>query len=307
MIHAKLISTMSLTSGQISVLREGRIRAAYAESPLVSSDDVWPASLRMEIYRLPAMSTAPASGLQHGLMVNLGHPTAVEWGEYTPRKTTMFPTGGFCLGSPSEDIPAFRWSRPLIHAVVHFSPELFPDGHKRFRLHAEMAATDMEVLRMVRYMQAELQRGAPNGLLFGESLAHGLAVYLHSRYGTSPASARTGGLGSRRRRVVLDYLHAHCTGPLTLGALASEAGLSLFHFARSFRQEFGVPPHQFLQELRIERGKHLLSRSSYGHAEISRMLGFSSPSHFTRVFRKVAGVTPAAFRNQMRGGCDRVR
>ncbi len=283
-------------SDQIQVLRNGRLASAYPLIPVASSLDIWPHSLLLEVYRLPPMTTAHAIGIAHGLIVNLGSAAHVGWGFRTPDRLITFPPGGLCLGSPGEAIPAFRWSQPLSNAVVYLSPELFGHHAGPLRLSAEMASTDPLILKLVRLMKAELELGAPQGPGYGEALGHDLAVYLQQRYSAQPPGAAKGGLGPHRRNLVLEYMHAFIARPITLSELAALAGLTVFHFSRAFKRDFGVAPHQFLMNLRVEQAKYLLWTSSSDQAEIGRRLGFAGASHLGRIFRRATGLTPGAFR-----------
>ena len=74
------------------------------------------------------------------------------------------------------------------------------------------------------------------------------------------------------------------------------AGMSLFHFSRSFKQSTGLPPHQYILRRRIEHAKSLLKTNELGIAEIGQRLGFSDQSHFKMIFRKFVGATPLASR-----------
>jgi AraC family transcriptional regulator len=71
---------------------------------------------------------------------------------------------------------------------------------------------------------------------------------------------------------------------------------SRFHFARLFRCRTGEPPHRFVIRRRIARASEFLARSELTIAEISRRVGFRTPSHFTTTFRRVSGVTPSGYR-----------
>lgn len=84
--------------------------------------------------------------------------------------------------------------------------------------------------------------------------------------------------------------------PLTLEDLAEMAGLSPFHFARVFRAVAGVPPVEFQTTLRFERAKSLLLRSPASVTEICYEVGYGSLGTFSRRFKQMVGVTPAAFR-----------
>ena len=74
------------------------------------------------------------------------------------------------------------------------------------------------------------------------------------------------------------------------------AGLSDSHFAHSFRASTGLPPHQFIRAMRIERAQQLLRETEQSIAAIAIDCGFKDASHFARVFKTTAGVSPKRFR-----------
>src|SRR5436309_5123574 len=78
--------------------------------------------------------------------------------------------------------------------------------------------------------------------------------------------------------------------------LARVSGTSEAHFARSFKEAFGVPPHRYLLTRRIERAKALLRDSDAPIIEIAFQTGWNSLGTFGRVFRDVTGVSPSELR-----------
>ena len=78
--------------------------------------------------------------------------------------------------------------------------------------------------------------------------------------------------------------------------LASVSGVSEAHFARSFKQAFGVPPHRYLLTRRIERATALLRESDLSITEIAFETGWRSLGTFGRIFRDVTGETPSGVR-----------
>lgn len=102
----------------------------------------------------------------------------------------------------------------------------------------------------------------------------------------------------RARREVLrarDHLHAHLEERVTLSELARVAGLSPYHLARLFTDAFGLPPHKYLEGLRVRLAQRLLAE---GRPPVDAALaaGFSSQSHLNRSFKRILGVTPTAYR-----------
>lgn len=91
--------------------------------------------------------------------------------------------------------------------------------------------------------------------------------------------------------------------------LASVSGVSEAHFARSFKQAFGVPPHRYLLTRRIERAIALLRESDLPITEIAFRTGWESLGTFGRTFRDITGESPSANRARGRSevhGLDRV-
>ena len=78
--------------------------------------------------------------------------------------------------------------------------------------------------------------------------------------------------------------------------LARVSGVSEAHFARSFKDAFGVPPHRYLLTLRIERAVALLRDTDLPVTEIAFQTGWGSLGTFGRTFRDVTGATPGAVR-----------
>ena len=91
--------------------------------------------------------------------------------------------------------------------------------------------------------------------------------------------------------------------------LASVSGVSDAHFARSFKQAFGVPPHRYLLTRRIERATTLLRDTELAVTDIAFQTGWQSLGTFGRIFRDITGESPSTMRKRMRAaasGLDRV-
>jgi transcriptional regulator GlxA family with amidase domain len=82
--------------------------------------------------------------------------------------------------------------------------------------------------------------------------------------------------------------------------LAKVSGVSEAHFARSFRDAFGVPPHRYLLTRRIERAKALLRDTDRAIVDIAFETGWNSLGTFGRVFRDITGESPSALRSRER-------
>jgi AraC-like DNA-binding protein len=105
-----------------------------------------------------------------------------------------------------------------------------------------------------------------------------------------------GGLPPRALRRVREYIDLHIEDSIGLKDLADVAGLSMFHFARAFKQSLDVTPNCYLFQRRVERAQKLLTESDLSLSEVAIAAGFSDQSHLTRRFREHVGTTPARFR-----------
>ena len=111
-----------------------------------------------------------------------------------------------------------------------------------------------------------------------------------------PVPQARGGLPPGAMRRVREHVETHLSESIDVAELAAIAGLSLFHFARQFKQSAGVTPHHYLIKRRVERAREMLVRTDFSLSEIAIATGFSDQSHLARHFRQVLGTTPGQFR-----------
>jgi AraC-like DNA-binding protein len=96
-----------------------------------------------------------------------------------------------------------------------------------------------------------------------------------------------------------DYLHAQLHAGPTLAELARESGLSRAHLAREFAASFGVPPHQYLMQLRFDRAKRALAAGDRV-TDVCLELGFESLGSFSTSFHRRTGLSPRAWQKRAR-------
>ncbi|WP_227872283.1 helix-turn-helix domain-containing protein [Paenibacillus albus] len=85
---------------------------------------------------------------------------------------------------------------------------------------------------------------------------------------------------------------------LTVNEMAKRANLSPSRFSAKFREQFGIPPHRYLLELRIAHAKELLVSSELRLEEIAEYCGFADIHHFTKAFKKMTGAAPGSYRKE---------
>jgi AraC family transcriptional regulator len=139
----------------------------------------------------------------------------------------------------------------------------------------------------------------PKPASYGERLATTLASHIIATY-AKPVHREMPNLGPHwtKLRRCIDLMHARLDEQLSLDQLALEAGMSKFHFAKSFREVIGIPPHQYLVKLRIEKARALLRDDRISVAEIGYRVGYTDIGQFSAQFRKAIGFSPAQYRRQ---------
>ena len=108
--------------------------------------------------------------------------------------------------------------------------------------------------------------------------------------------AKCGVHGSARVRAVRDYALDHISRPVTTEELAQALGTNRTYLCRMFREETGETVQDYVTGLKMDEAKRLLDMTSKTAAEIGSYLGYSSQSHFQRVFKKAVGMTPGEYR-----------
>lgn len=102
--------------------------------------------------------------------------------------------------------------------------------------------------------------------------------------------------GQSQIEAALLQIHAHYMEELPLEELAACCRMSLYHFIRCFKRDMGMTPHAYIQGYRIQKAKELLIQTDLPIAAIAAFVGYSDPSHFSALFRSVAGCLPRQYR-----------
>jgi AraC family transcriptional regulator len=248
--------------------------------------------------RLPALAV-PAFG------VNYGEPLKLERTLHGRRTSGSVMPGQLAILPPDADT---RWlfDRTGDVTLVYVSRELFEraveDGVDRDPRSVEIVPRflirDLVLERTAHQLLREIVTPRRHGRLAAEAIAQELAGHLiaaHSNLARLPHSQGYAMTPARLKRAQ-EFMRANLGRTLFLKEIAEASGMSLFHFARGFREATGRAPHQFLLEQRLYQARGLLHDPRLTVGDIARTVGLTH-SHFTAVFARHMGMTPTQFRS----------
>lgn len=173
---------------------------------------------------------------------------------------------------------------------------------RRVEIRNRFQVRDTQIENIGWAVKTEVEAGRPSGRLYLDSLSVSIAARLisaHSSVAREP-NHKNGGLAGRRLKQVLLYIDDNLARDISLADVASVAGLSVSHLKVLFRQAFGIPVHQYLIRRRLERAKDLLSEGKLPISQIAFETGFAHQSHLARHMRRVFGVSPRTFKENLR-------
>ena len=138
--------------------------------------------------------------------------------------------------------------------------------------------------------------------LFRHQLADLLATRILAAHTGSPTTFQPtmGGLPPKVLLRAIERLRSDSDADVSLAALASDAGLSRFHFCRAFKESTGLSPHAWLRQHRLKQAMNMLRDTDTSVVSVAAALGYASQTAFAAAFRKLTGETPSDWRRRMR-------
>jgi len=193
--------------------------------------------------------------------------------------------------APAEDAPAE--DAPAEDAPAEDAPaEDVPAYVARVDAHLLSAAC-----RFVRALETETDRRILAPLVL-EEIGYRLLTSPHAR------ALRRASQDTRDGQQILqtmEWMRTHAAEALTVPRIARQAGMSASHFAHCFTELARISPMRYLKRVRLEQAQTLLLESTARASEVAQLVGYRSPSHFTRDFKAQFGVPPSQFAREFLG------
>jgi len=138
--------------------------------------------------------------------------------------------------------------------------------------------------------------------LFRHQLVDLLATRLLAAHTSSPTTFQPamGGLSPKVLLRAIERLRSNSDADVSLDALASDAGLSRFHFCRAFKESTGLSPHAWLRQYRLEQAMNMLRNTDASIVSVAVEFGYASQTAFAAAFRRLTGEAPSDWRRRVR-------
>ena len=275
-------------------------------SLLASSDRANWSGVSLEHYRYPAYETPEYTLDTHHICIYQGTPLTYEQIVKGKLQADACIYGDMVL-YPAGLRQKLAWNKQAEIIELDIEPELLTrigqdlSASDNIELIPQYGFRDSLIQQLTLTLLSELQSGSKNNLYI-ESLHHTLCLHLLRRYTTSkPSITNDGdGLPIYLHRRLDEYIQANLSQNLTLADMAQVLNLSTSYLTRLFKQSQGISLYQYVIHCRIARAKQLLKHQQLAIAEIATQVGFADQSHFTHHFKRQVGVTPKAFRQEVR-------
>src|SRR4051812_10100640 len=212
---------------------------------------------------------------------------------------------GHVTVTPAGAARAWRRSGESIVLMAWIAPSALESQFERAtgrtsatpRPREEVGADIPHIAELARCLWQELSANRIGARLYVESLVEQLGLDLiRDHCDIEDAHAAPVTISPHKLRLAKAYIQENLSDDLSVEGIARAVGMSAFHFAHAFRAATGVPPHRYVVHRRIERAKALLRNPALSLTDIAQRVGYSSASHFSVSFRKIARLTPSDFR-----------
>jgi AraC family transcriptional regulator len=289
----------------VDFTQEQTILTVVPHPPLLTSKRLGWRGINVQSHCQPAWQSPEANYLQHVIVIvnaSKGAIQAERTIEDQRQKEQLI--DGSCVIIPANAKHRGSWDREVQFTLLNLEPIHLKQiahetvNHDHVELIPQFARLDPVISGIGSNLRGELETDGVGGRLYAESATTFLAAHLLRYYCTRPHPLKdyTGGLPRYKLREAIAYIHHHLGKEISLEAISSHLNMSQYYFCHLFKQSMGVSPYQYVLRQRIEKAKQLLKQQTLAITDVALECGFANQTHFTKHFRKLAGITPKAYR-----------
>jgi AraC family transcriptional regulator len=299
----------NLREPQVGRQAASDVALLYPEAVVASSDAFGWQNIRVVHLRHTLNELVLSPTDSHCVVLNLGTPVFLKAqfnkrefeGEVRAGEIAIIPADSSWVCKSQNSHPSTMMLLYLRPLFVRAAVTEYNGSHNGNAVTPQIGFKNKHIRHVAMSLLQELDEASVVGRLYADSLAIGLAIQMVRRYSSlQDVHIGLGGMAPHKLRkataIIDHHLNGEQEGRVPLRAVAEEVGMSYFHFSRAFKKSMGMSPTNYIAERRIERAKGLLNETQLPISEIALRSGFSSQSHFTNSFRRVAGSTPKDFR-----------
>jgi AraC family transcriptional regulator len=276
-------------------------------SCVISSDHLGWQHLRVCRYNLPSRFQLHLPPLNaYFIVAHLANPADISVqlkGRWTRSQSVP---GNVMLVSPHQETH-WEWTGAIDELHFYLDPRILELAAEELddrpvRFVDGIGMTDAVIVDYARKIQRELTSPSVCTRLYGDTMAQSLTLALLRSHSTLVCPERINKfcMSPRNLRCAIEFIEAHLSEDISIGAIAAAIGMSKFHFARSFKLATSCSPHNYVIQRRIDRAKSLLRSGDMTIVDVALAVGFASRSQFSVTFRNACGLTPNRYRFEAR-------
>lgn len=162
-------------------------------------------------------------------------------------------------------------------------------------VHCDTAAKT-EIISLLEKLKSEIKNRAEGFEAKLKALLTEIFVTYSRSYSKNVRSDKDGGANVKQIMTAIEFIESNYNRDILLDEIAEASGLSSSHLTRQFKQSIGLTPIEYSRSFRIAKAAELLRDKNLSISDVSRSIGFSDISLFSRQFRQITGMSATEFR-----------
>jgi AraC family transcriptional regulator len=295
--------------GKITVVNptQSKLPLILPRPPLLGSDHSNWENIHFAHFQQPPCAVPEHISPRHTLCINVGKPLRLEQSIDGQRKAVDSIAGDLAI-YPAYLSQKFCWDKEAEFFNLFIEPSFLTQvgyevfGSDRLELVPHLGTLSDPFVQQIGFaLKTSLEIDGTSSHLYADAIAHALVVHILARYSTHSRQVKSilGGFTQTQWKQIINFIHGNLDRNIYLTELAEIVQFSSYHFVHMFKKSTNTSPHQYVIRCRIERAKQLIAVGDLSIATVAQTVGFASQGHFTYHFKRLVGVTPKVYSQQM--------